>query len=82
MNHILIGEVAESLLDDIVLQFDPFKIAVFVDTLEEEKQRDLYEKIYWKFKDRLTMYAGDVQSLIKSYMSKYPDDHSFYTVSY
>jgi hypothetical protein len=67
--------VDEAQFDAITEALDPYKIAAFVPAEHEEEHRNEYERIYWRFGDRITLYAGDVEKLYEAYVAKNdPDD--------
>lgn len=71
--HVIVDGVRESELDAIVAACDPYKIVAFVPAEEEDENRVEYERIYHRFGDRITLYAGDVCLLLEAYFGKYPN---------
>lgn len=75
--HVLVDTVDESLFDAIVARFDPYKIVAFVSTEEEDRVRCEYERIYHRFGNTITLYAGNVPLLFAAYVQKYPRDNFY-----
>ena len=65
--HVIVDAVDEKHFDYIAAEWDPYKIAIFVSAEQEDVHRTEYERIYWRFRDQITLYAGDVQMLISAY---------------
>lgn len=75
--HVIVDTVDESLFDAIVARCNPSKIVAFVTAEEEDSVRCEYERIYHRFGDTITLYAGHVPLLFAAYVQKYPRAHFY-----
>ena len=66
-----------NILDHVFQRWNPYKIALFVTAEEEDMQRSIYEKIYHKYNDTLTLYSGDIKMLMDSYTQKMKSDEIY-----
>lgn len=71
--HVIVDTVSRLLFDELIEMYDPEKIVVIVSSEDEDEYRREYEKIYHLFKDRITLYAGEKQSLVDAYKINHPD---------
>lgn len=68
MAHYMIDVVDENVIDSIIERHNPEKIVIF--TSDDDDLRQKYENIYPKYNSMITMYEGDVDLHVKTYMER------------
>lgn len=81
ISTMVVDTVSSRLFDEIFETFNPHKIVVIVSAEDEDEYRTEYEKIYSRYGNSITLYAGDVSSLYFAYANNHPLE-TLYTVFY
>lgn len=79
MSIAFIGTVSQDKID-YALSLGVDKVVMFVPTEHEDDTRPVYESLYPKYKDKITLYTGDVFSSIASVIDKYEEESITFVV--